>query len=91
MPDITVTIQVHVQKHVTGHAEHGNMRIREILSEVGGVGVVAANSKMAKDPRYSNSMTVDIKPGETKKQAAKFVNKTDKLGFPPVANTNGKV
>ena len=67
------------------------MRIREILAEVGGVGVVAANKKMAKDPRYSMAMTVDIKPGETQTQARKFGNSVDKMGIPPVANTNGKI
>lgn len=61
------------------------------LDEVGGVGVVAANKKMAKDPRYSMSMTTDIKPGETQKQARKFGNSVDKMGIPPVANTNGQV
>ena len=31
--------------------------------DAAGVGVVAKNKKMAKDPRYSTSMTVDVKPG----------------------------
>jgi hypothetical protein len=86
-----VKIPDHVQKLVTGHAEHGNMRLKEIISEVGGVGVVAGDKKSAKDPRYSNSMTVDIKPGETKRQAAKFGNNTNKIGLPPIASTNGKI
>ena len=30
------------------------------LKEMGGVGVVATNKKMAKDPRYSTSMTHDV-------------------------------
>jgi len=61
------------------------------LNEAGGVGVVAGNKKMAKDPRYSNSMTVDVKPGETQRQAAKFGNKTNKLGLPPILNPSGKI
>jgi hypothetical protein len=61
------------------------------LNEAGGVGVVAGNKKMARDPRYANALTVDIHPGETQKQAAKFGNKTDKLGRPPILNPNGKV
>ena len=61
------------------------------LDEAGGVGVVAGNKKMAKDPRYSNSMTVDVKPGETQRQAAKFGNKTNKLGLPPIMNPSGKI
>lgn len=32
--------------------------------EAAGVGVVAKNKKMAKDPRYSTSMTVDVRPGQ---------------------------
>jgi len=61
------------------------------LVEAGGVGVVAGNKKMARDPRYSNSMTVDVKPGETQRQAAKFGNKTNKLGLPPIMDPSGKI
>jgi hypothetical protein len=61
------------------------------LDEAAGVGVVPANKKMAKDPRYANALTVDIHPGETQKQAAKFGNKTDKIGRPPQLRADGKV
>ena len=61
------------------------------LDETAGVGVVAPNKKAAKDSRYANSMTVDIKPGETQRQAAKFGNKTNKLGRPPILDPSGKV
>lgn len=61
------------------------------LDEAAGVGVVPANKKAAKDPRYANALTVDIHPGETQKQAAKFGNKTDKMGLPPQLKTNGTV
>ena len=60
------------------------------LDEAAGVGVVAPNKKAAKDPRYANSMTVDVKPGETQRQAAKFGNKTNELGSPPILNPSGK-
>jgi hypothetical protein len=63
----------------------------KVYSESAGVGVVAGNKKMARDPRYSNSMTVDIKPGETQRQAAKFGNKTNKLGRPPIMDPSGKI
>lgn len=63
----------------------------EKVQETAGVGVVAGNKKMAKDPRYANSMTVDVKPGETQRQAAKFGNKTDKLGLPPIMSPSGKI
>lgn len=59
------------------------MKLTDIM-EQGGVGVVAANKKQAKDPRYSMSMTGDVKPGETAKQAAKFGNKLSKQGTPPL-------
>jgi len=59
------------------------------LAEEAAVGVVAHNKKMAKDPRYITSMTVDVKPGETQRQAKKFGNKLDKKGIPPVINSKG--
>jgi 5'(3')-deoxyribonucleotidase len=61
------------------------------LNEMGGVGVVATNPKMAKDPRYSTSMTVDVGPGETQKQAKKMGFNTDKLGIPPRLSPSGVV
>jgi len=61
------------------------------LNEAGGVGVVPPTKKAAKDPRYANALTVDIHPGETQKQAAKFSNKTDKIGRPPIMSPSGKV
>jgi len=38
----------------------------------------------AKDPRFSSALTVDIKPGETQRQAAKLGMKIDKKGSPPL-------
>ena len=35
-----------------------------VAEDAAGVGVVAKNKKMAKDPRYSMSMTQDVKPGQ---------------------------
>jgi len=61
------------------------------LDEAAGVGVVPPNKKAARDPRYANALTVDIHPGETQKQAAKFGNKTNKLGVPPIMDPNGKI
>jgi hypothetical protein len=65
------------------------MRWSEIYEE-GAVGVVANNKKQAKDPRYSMSMTNDVKPGETQRQAAKFGNKLDKKGHPPTLSKKVK-
>jgi hypothetical protein len=63
------------------------MKINDIFEE-GGVGVVANNAKQARDPRYSMSMTADVKPGATAKQAAKFGNKLSKDGTPPKLREN---
>lgn len=61
------------------------MDFRKLIDIVeGGVGVVARNSKEASDPRYSMSVTQDVKPGETKRQAAKFGNTVDANGMPPL-------
>lgn len=56
------------------------------MNEEGGVGVVANNAKQAKDPRYVMSMTNDVKPGETQRQAKKMGFKLDKKGMPPLAH-----
>ena len=53
------------------------------VNETGGVGVVANNAKQAKDPRYSTSITADIKPGETQRQAKKMGFKLNSKGIPP--------
>lgn len=47
-------------------------------------GYVPVNSKEAKDPRFSMALSVDIKPGEIKRQAAKMGLKTDAAGRPPL-------
>ena len=57
------------------------------VNETGGVGVVANNPKQAKDPRYSTSITADIKPGETQRQASKMGFKLDKKGQPPMLHS----
>lgn len=40
--------------------------------DAAGVGVVATNKKMAKDPRYSTSMTVDVHPDTPQKNLRAF-------------------
>lgn len=40
-----------------------------VTEDAAGVGVVATNKKMARDPRYSTSMTVDVKPNTPSKNA----------------------
>ena len=40
--------------------------------DAAGVGVVATNKKMARDPRYSTSMTVDVRPNTPQKNLKAF-------------------
>lgn len=47
------------------------MRIQNRFYETGGVGVIA-NKKQAQDPRYSHSLTQDIRPGEVRRQMKKM-------------------
>ena len=44
----------------------------DTFEDAAGVGVVATNRKMAKDPRYSTSMTVDVHPDTPRKNARAF-------------------
>ena len=43
-----------------------------LVEDAAGVGVVATNKKMASDPRYSTSMTVDVNPNTPKKNLQAF-------------------
>lgn len=43
-----------------------------VSEDAAGVGVVAKNKKMAKDPRYSMSITQDVKPSTPQKMAKAF-------------------
>jgi hypothetical protein len=42
----------------------GNGGQQGVAEDAAGVGVIAKNKKMARDPRYSMSMTQDVKPGQ---------------------------
>lgn len=63
------------------------MRLNDLFEASGHIPV---NDEEAKDPRWSNALSVDITPGEDKKQAAKWGYKISKDG-PPKLKTNGKV
>ena len=52
-------------------------------------GHIPVNDEEAKDPRWSNALSVDIGPGEDKKQAAKLGFNISNDG-PPKLKTNGK-
>jgi len=58
------------------------------LSEASGY--IPKNKKEAKDPRYSHGLTVDIKPGEIQRQAAKLGLTTDAKGVPPLIREKNK-
>lgn len=45
---------------------------RSVAEDAAGVGVVATNKKMAKDPRYSTSITVDVHPDTPTKNLKAF-------------------
>ena len=47
-------------------------------------GYIPTNKKEANDPRYSHGLTVDIKPGEIQRQAAKLGLTTGPAGVPPL-------
>ena len=68
------------------HPEQFN---RDTVSESSGY--IPVTDREARDPRYSMAITQDIKPGETKRQAAKMGFKTNRAGVPPTAKSNGLV
>lgn len=47
-------------------------KTKPVAEEAAGVGVVAKNKRMAKDPRYSTSMSVDVGPGTPAKNLRAF-------------------
>lgn len=47
-------------------------KIPQPMAETAGVGVVASNARMAKDPRYSMSLTKDVRPDTPTKNARAF-------------------
>lgn len=63
------------------------MRLREIQEAAGHI---PKNDQEAKDPRWSNAITVDVKPGEDVRQAAKL-GFTIKDGSPPKLDPSGKI
>jgi len=50
-------------------------------------GFIPVDSKLAHDPRYVSGLTVDIKPGETQRQAKKLGWAIDDNGSPPLLMT----
>lgn len=54
------------KKHAQTHIKPG------VTEDAAGVGVVAKNKKMAKDPRYSMSITKDVKPSTPKNMLRAF-------------------
>jgi hypothetical protein len=63
--------------------------VQQVVAEASGY--IPVNDKEARDPRYSMAVTVDIRPGEPQRQAAKLGWKTNLAGTPPTARTNGLI
>jgi hypothetical protein len=64
-------------KQITGAGRHAKQLYKAVrkgmlVEDAAGVGVVATNKKMARDPRYSTSMTVDVKPNTPQKNLKAF-------------------
>jgi hypothetical protein len=66
-------------KQITGAGRYAKQLYRAVRKgmnifneDAAGVGVVATNKKMARDPRYSTSMTVDVKPNTPQKNLQAF-------------------
>jgi len=63
------------------------MKVNEITESSGHI---PKDKEEANDPRWSNALTVDIGPGEDKKQAAKMGFSVSDKG-PPVLRADGKI
>ena len=66
-------------KEITGAGRYAKRLYRAVRQgmnifneDAAGVGVVATNKKMARDPRYSTSMTTDVKPNTPQKNLKAF-------------------
>jgi hypothetical protein len=64
-------------KQITGSGRYAKQLYKAVrkgmlVEDAAGVGVVATNKKMARDPRYSTSMTVDVKPNTPQKNLRAF-------------------
>ena len=64
--------RVKITKNAQGQTVAQGNTIYDVYEDAAGVGVVATNKKMARDPRYSTSMTVDVHPDTPKKQLKAF-------------------
>ena len=64
-------------KEITGAGRYAKQLYRAVrkgmlVEDAAGVGVVATNKKMARDPRYSTSMTADVRPDTPNKNLKAF-------------------
>jgi hypothetical protein len=64
-------------KKITGAGRYAKQLYKAVrkgmlVEDAAGVGVVATNKKMARDPRYSTSMTTDVKPNTPQKNLKAF-------------------
>ena len=64
-------------KQITGAGRYAKQLYKAVRKgmlkeDAGGVGIVAINKKMAKDPRYATSMTSDVQPNTPQKNLKAF-------------------
>jgi hypothetical protein len=63
-------------------------RINKNVAEASGY---IPSEKQKNDPRWSNALTVDVKPDSIKKNAKAFYWNTSRAGIPPTAKPSGKI
>jgi hypothetical protein len=86
---VQIDLEQPVSDNYVDRAIRGEHYGQQVVAEASGY--IPVNKKEARDPRYSMALTVDIRPGENQRQAAKMGWKTNPAGTPPTAKTNGLV
>lgn len=86
---VQVDLEQPVSDDYVDRAIRGEHYGQQVVAEASGY--IPVTDAEARDPRYSMAVTVDIKPGENQRQAAKMGWKTNPAGTPPTARTNGLV
>ena len=78
--------------HKAGTKMKGGTRVNNCVKDESieeASGHIPTNAKEANDPRWSNALSVDVRSGEDKKQAAKWGFNISNNGLPKL-KTNGK-
>jgi hypothetical protein len=86
---VQIDLEQPVSDNYVDRAIRGEHYGQQVVAEASGY--IPVTDAEAQDPRYSMAVTVDIRPGEPQRQAAKLGWKTTVGGTPPTAKTNGLV